>query len=82
MFTSSYRDKFICKYKGKANWFHSENKNTHINVAVVTDGLNHLNFGKCNAKKIIVICILFVWWYYILVSYGSVTNYKKLGGSK
>lgn len=50
-----------------------------LRFAVVTDGLNHLNFGKGNAKKVIVIRILFVWWYYILVSYGSVTNCKKLG---
>lgn len=53
-----------------------------LRFAVVTDGLNYLNFGKCNAKKVIVIHILFVWWYYILVSYRSVTNYKKLGGFK
>ena len=53
-----------------------------LRFAVVTDGLNYLNFGKCNAKKVIVIHILFVWWYYILVSYHSVTNYKKLGGFK
>ena len=70
MFTSSYSDKFICKYKGKANWFHSENKNTHINVAVVTDGLNHLNLENAMLKKnnsnmyivcLVVLYLSFLW---------------------
>lgn len=47
--------------KGReSEWFHLQKKNTYINVfALVTGGLNHLNFGKCNAKKIRVAGLLF-----------------------